>query len=1285
MGLRRFYHNWKLRREDREVGPIISQSGLFDRDYYLDAHPDAARDGTDPFEHYIRHGRRHGYAPSHQFDPRSYIKLNPDVAQCGLDPFVHYIQHGRLEGRLSQSNRQIVVKSGLFDPEYYRTLYLDAALSAQDPLQHYLNFGRRENRRPSLDFDPKVYLANNPDILSAKLDPLLHYIEFGQAEGRFCRKPGMSQADLAEVVTHIRSAGLFDDAFYLHQCPFMRQANVDPLLHYLVSGVAQFVDPSPAFSTVEYKRVNPEVDLAGWNPLLHYLGYGYDENIGDPLSKLPLPDGPVTYERKAGDAYFLRYGFSFASVDSPGPFAVDAVAELALRSPNFTVDRLNPDVSIIIPVYGQLPFVLGCLDSLSRQVSRFSVEILIADDASPEAAETARLKAIPWIRYCRNAANAGFLDNCNEAATTARGRFLVFLNSDTRVAPGWLDELIGSFALFSKAGLVGSSLFHGNGNLQEAGAILWRDGSAWNYGYGDEPNHPKYCFARKVDYASGAAIAIPAEVWRLMGGFDTSYRPAYYEDTDLAMRLRKAGYEVWVQPLARVVHYEGKTHGRDLNKGVKRHQAINMRQFVKRWGDVLSKHRLTGQDPDREASRAVRNRLLVLDSLTPTPDKDSGSFITVRMLKAFQELGYQITFVPQHNYLYAPEYTDALQRIGIECLYSPYFDNVSEVLDFRNDFDVVLAYRCNVLYDVYEEIRQRMPSARIIFHNVDLHFLREEREAALSGDRQKKISAALMKAAELELIAKVDCTIVHTSVETEIIKKHVPVKNIIEFPYVAELHRTKVDFDDRHDVLFLGGMHHPPNVDAVKHFVESLWPVLARDLPANANFLIVGPQDGSDIHFLAGPRVTVTGFVKDLQPYFDLARIFVAPLRYGAGIKGKVVQSLCYGTPSVITPVAAEGIGLVSGRETLIADTDELFIEQLLTLYSDRKQWTALQAAGYRFVENNFSWERCLNLTATVLDTADAHWLARHEKGWQSRVRGLMSGSSSLSGTNSDTAANTTWIEPGHFYSPLVDPQDPHVVDTLEKFETLELPSTSAIELDQEKMTTFFSRLSQRYDQLPFVPHPKPPLHYYYENPYFGYADAITLGLMSLEFRPKHIVEIGAGFSSAAMIDLNEQLFDDSMELTFVEPYPDRLLDLLPENSSYRRRICAQPVQSLSCSLFKRLKANDILFIDSGHVSKMASDLNHLMFNIFPALQPGVLIHLHDIFYPFEYPPSWILEENRSWNEAYLLRAFLEFNQSFEVLFFNHFAYRKFPEVIAQKAPLFLKNCGGSLWLRRTR
>ena len=193
-----------------------------------------------------------------------------------------------------------------------------------------------------------------------------------------------------------------------------------------------------------------------------------------------------------------------------------------------------------------------------------------------------------------------------------------------------------------------------------------------------------------------------------------------------------------------MIHYEGKSHGRDLTSGVKAYQVINLKRLAERWGSVLDTHGAESHQPHREANRFARRRMLVLDAITPTPDQDSGSVITIQMIEAMQQLGWQIIFAPQ-NYRYHPKYTGELQRIGVESLYRPFVRSISKVLDRFPDIEVVLGYRVTVLERIYSEIRRKLPAARIIFHNVDLHYLRKEREAELLKNEDARVKAAQVR------------------------------------------------------------------------------------------------------------------------------------------------------------------------------------------------------------------------------------------------------------------------------------------------------------------------------------------------------------------------------------------------------------------------------------------------------------------------------------------------------------------------------------------------------------
>ena len=231
--------------------------------------------------------------------------------------------------------------------------------------------------------------------------------------------------------------------------------------------------------------------------------------------------------------------------------------------------------------------------------------------------------------------------------------------------------------------------------------------------------------------------------------------------------------------------------------------------------------------------------------------------------------------------------------------------------------------------------------------------------------------------------------------------------------------------------------------------------------------------------------------------------------------------------------------------------------------------------------------------------------------------------------------------------------------------------------LDAQKKLV--ERLSVVYEGIPFGPTSQEGLRYYFENDFYGYADGVILYCMMRHFKPKRIIEVGSGFSSALILDTNERFFDSSIQVTCVEPYPDQLKNLAnPDETNLR--IIEKRVQDVALSEFENLESDDFLFIDSSHVSKVNSDVNYLFFEVIPRLKPGVLIHIHDVFAGFEYPREW-LDEGRAWNEQYLLRALLMGNSKLEVLIMTDHLQSNYPELVKANLPLAMQNRGGSIWL----
>ncbi|MEL0083515.1 MAG: class I SAM-dependent methyltransferase [Gammaproteobacteria bacterium] len=269
---------------------------------------------------------------------------------------------------------------------------------------------------------------------------------------------------------------------------------------------------------------------------------------------------------------------------------------------------------------------------------------------------------------------------------------------------------------------------------------------------------------------------------------------------------------------------------------------------------------------------------------------------------------------------------------------------------------------------------------------------------------------------------------------------------------------------------------------------------------------------------------------------------------------------------------------------------------------------------------------------------------------------------------------------PGHFYSPVPDAQEvERYLDRRAGGADDEIPG---INLNADHQFSLLKEYSGWYSQLEFPERQQAGKRYWYENGFFSYADAIFLHGFLCKHRPQRIIEVGSGFSSAAILDVVDSQGLQSTELTFIEPYPERLNSLLSATDKQSARVVVDQVQAVPLAEFARLQAGDLLFIDSSHVVKCGSDLQYLLFEVLPALASGVFVHFHDVFYPFEYPPEW-LRKGRYWNENYFLRAFLAHNVAWSIYFFNTYVARKFADFISDELPLCQRNPGGSLYIRK--
>lgn len=614
----------------------------------------------------------------------------------------------------------------------------------------------------------------------------------------------------------------------------------------------------------------------------------------------------------------------------------------------------SPIVSIIIPVYNQIDLTIDCLASIQEHPPEADVEIIVVDDCSSDS-EARLLEKIPGIRFLRNERNLGFIASCNKGALRARGEYLHFLNSDTHVTPGWLDELVATFNRMPGAGLVGSKLLFPDGTLQEAGGIIWEDGSGWNYGRGDDPEKPEYNFMREVDYCSGASIMTPRDIFEELKGFDSIFSPAYCEDSDYAFRVRAIGRKVVYQPASVVFHHEGASSGTDLLSGVKKHQVSNSATLYDRWKATLRNHGSPGINLDRARNRKLPRRALVLDLVTPTPEKDAGSVTALNYMILLREMGYQVTFIPLSNFSNTVPHTQNLQTIGVEALYYPFVASLEAHLkSAENRYDLVLAFRHESITPHLEVIRKHCPKAKILFHAIDLHFLRLQRhaEAEASAGKWRKL-ALEAKRLEIKAVSSADLTIVHSDVERKILGEVSPNSCVTVAPLLLESPGTSKSFRDRSGIVFLGGYGHPPNVDAVHFLAQEIMPILRETLPG-VSVHIAGSNPPDSFSNLAAPDFVIDGFVEELDSYLERFRLFCSPLRIGAGVKGKIGTAMGRGLPVVATPVSVEGMGLVTGVNCLVADSAVDIAKALSVVYHDENSWTNLSGESIEFAKRHW-------------------------------------------------------------------------------------------------------------------------------------------------------------------------------------------------------------------------------------------------------------------------------------------------------------------------------------------
>ena len=640
------------------------------------------------------------------------------------------------------------------------------------------------------------------------------------------------------------------------------------------------------------------------------------------------------------------------------------LSEIKLSFPR----RENPVVSVLIPVYNQIDYTLKCLASIKQYLPTVTIEIVVADDCSTDATPEV-LAQVEGITVVRHQENLGFLRSCNRAVDSCCGDFIFLLNNDTMVHDGWLDKLVETFSAHPDAGLVGSKLVYPDGTLQEAGGIVWKDASGWNYGRNGDPDAPEFNYFREVDYVSGAAILFPRALFLTLGKFDENLAPAYYEDTDFAFSVRKNGKKVYFQPASVITHFEGKSHGTDESLGIKQNQLINQGKFREKWAQVLDEQHFENAEHVLQARERSRGKttVLVIDHYVPHFDKDAGSRSTFLYLQLLVQSGFNVKFLGDNFFKHEP-YTSLLQDMGIEVLYGNYYQSNWEkwLRDHAGYIDVAYMMRPHIAGPYIDVVNELKPRPRTIYFGHDLHYLRLQRQFELHPDDKLAAEKVYWERKEYELFEKFDQIYYPSQIEVDEIlarKPNLPVKAIPLYAF-DQFEDESPDFISREGLIFVGGFNHLPNSDGLVWFVNEVFPAVLESLP-DLQLYIVGSNMPDKIRRLESRNIKVEGFLSDeaLGDLYRRIRMSVVPLRFGAGIKGKVLEAMQKGIPVVTTSIGAEGIPN-AGTNLMVEDASVDLANCIVESYSDVEMLKRHSIAGLETIAKYFSTDAVLKVIA---------------------------------------------------------------------------------------------------------------------------------------------------------------------------------------------------------------------------------------------------------------------------------------------------------------------------------
>jgi GT2 family glycosyltransferase len=607
-------------------------------------------------------------------------------------------------------------------------------------------------------------------------------------------------------------------------------------------------------------------------------------------------------------------------------------------------------ISVVTVLYGGGKMARRALQALAQNTEA-PYELMLVDNASPDDALGEIGDLAEGATIIRNESNVGFGGASNQGAEQARADMLCFLNSDALVEPGWLEPLLETLAE-PGVGAAVPMLLNPDGSLQEAGSVVDSIGHAHAVGGRGDARSFEYRFRREVDFGSAACLVMPRRLFLELGGFDDAFSPAYFEDTDLAFRLHERGLKTMYEPRSRVVHLR---HGSGTSESARELMERNRDLFVQRWAPRLTQRpRLVEVAQKPHQMLAARDadaldRFLVIDDRVPHTDRGSGDPRMARLLAELAALwpSARITFAAAGG-RNAESYAEPLLRQGIEVVCPP-VDWLRWFQERRFHYGVVIVSRQQNAQRFDGYLSHTQPQALRIFDTEALTFRRLERLAQLlpPGKQRKEVRAEMVKAREAEIRAIQEANVVFcvSDDEARFVAEVSPGSHAYVLPGTADPLDDPSRFEDRSELIFFGGFlagSASPNEDSFRYLVNEVLP-LVWDRNPDLVLNVVGADMGESVRALEGPRVRIVGYVDDPTPWLSRARLHVNPMRFGAGLKQKFLDSLAAGLPFVTTSVGAEGFPLGEVRGSLVADDAGGLADLIVRLYSDRTEWERAQ------------------------------------------------------------------------------------------------------------------------------------------------------------------------------------------------------------------------------------------------------------------------------------------------------------------------------------------------------